>query len=522
MIGKPGISRRSVMELTALGPLAAVGFRGLRSAMAQSTGKTLTVAIPAGPTTLDPIFAVTHDPLTLTQTMFENLVEYDVDGVLRPQLAKQLPEISADRLVYTFELRDDVYFHDGQKMTSADVKYSFESMLDLKRNAARRGPFARIDKVEADGPGRVHVHLKEPYSPWVYFLTKYMGIWPNESREKLGDEHFKLHPTGVGTGPGMFEEWRPNEYVSLKRNPNYWNKNVPHWERLVVKIVPEDATRVAYLLTGQADIIGAPPPKDFSRLRSQKGFTGESRPTLGGWSVMLCNTQKPPFDDINFRKAVAYGIDRDSIAKDVFFGLLHPATVPAPPGSWWYDDKADHIISYNMDKAREFLKKSKYPDGAQFDVTVPSTPYLLDMRDAAVVIQAQLEKLNIHASIKLAEPNVVVAQYIRGEQQATLANIMSPGEPTYLIMVNFTASQVMTKTSNYTNPRIDELLKIAFSETDEAKLKPVYAQLMTLFAEETPYIWFGFFDVADVWRDTVKDFKVNKGLSILVRDTIPG
>ena len=105
---------------------------------------------------------------------------------------------------------------------------------------------------------------------------------------------------------------------------------------------------------------------------------------------MLCNTQKPPFDDINFRKAVAYGIDRDSIAKDVFFGLLHPATVPAPPGSWWYDDKADHIISYNMDKAREFLKKSKYPDGAQFDVTVPSTPYLLDMRDAAVVIQAQL------------------------------------------------------------------------------------------------------------------------------------
>ena len=154
MIGKLGISRRSVMELTALGPLAAVGFRGLRSAMAQSTGKTLTVAIPAGPTTLDPIFAVTHDPLTLTQTMFENLVEYDVDGVLRPQLAKQLPEISADRLVYTFELRDDVYFHDGQKMTSADVKYSFESMLDLKRNAARRGPFARIDKVEADGPGR--------------------------------------------------------------------------------------------------------------------------------------------------------------------------------------------------------------------------------------------------------------------------------------------------------------------------------------------------------------------------------
>ena len=465
---------------------------------------------------------MTHDPLAITQTIFENLVECDADGMLQPQLAKRLPEISANKLVYTFDLRDEVYFHDGQKMTSADVKYSFESMLDAKRNAARRGPFLRIDKVEVDGPGRVHVHLKEPYSPWVYFLTKYMGIWPNGSREKLGDEHFKLHPAGVGTGPGVFEEWRPNEYVSLKRNPNYWLKDLPRWERLVVKIVPEDATRVAYLMTGQADIIGAPPPRDFARLKSQKGLTGAQRPTLGGWSVMLTNTQKPPFDDINFRKAVAYGIDRESIAKDVFFGMLHPATVPAPPGSWWYDEKADHIISYDLDKARAFLKQSKYPDGTEFDVTVPSTPYLLDMRDAAVVVQAQLQKLNIRANIKLAEPNVMVAQYIRGEQQATMANIMSPGEPTYLMMVNFTTGQVMTKTSNFTHPKIDELMKIIFTETDQAKLKPVYAELMNLFAQQAPYIWFGFFDVSNAWRDTVKNFKVNQGLSLMVRDTTPG
>ncbi len=83
-----------------------------------------------------------------------------------------------------------------------------------------------------DSPLRVRVHLKEPYAPWVYFLTKYMGIWPKDSREKLGDDHFKLKPVGVGTGPGMFEEWRPNEYVSLVRNPNYWQKDKPHWERL--------------------------------------------------------------------------------------------------------------------------------------------------------------------------------------------------------------------------------------------------------------------------------------------------
>jgi peptide/nickel transport system substrate-binding protein len=460
--------------------------------------------------------------MVIMQSVFENLVENDVDGVLRPQLAKALPEISADKLVYTFELRDDVYFHNGKKLDAEDVKYSFESLLDVKRNAARRGIFARIDRVEVDSPTRVRVHLKEPYAPWVYFLTKYMGIWPKDSRETLGDEHFKLHPTGVGTGPGMFEEWRPNEYVSLKRNPNYWQKNLPHWERLVVKIVPEDATRVAYLLTGQADIIAAPPPRDFERLRRQKGITGDSRSTLGGWSVLLCNHQKPPFDDVNFRKAVSHAIDRQSIAKDVFFGLMHPATVPAPAGSWWYDEKADHIIEYNLDTAKDLLKRSKYPDGADIEITIPSTPYLLDTKDAAVVIQAQLQKLNIRSTLKMAEPNIVVAQYVRGEEHCSLVNIMSPGEPTYLIVVNFTAGQVMSKTSNYTNPRIDELLRASFAETDQAKLKVIYAKLMTFFAEEQPYIWLGFFDVANLWRDSVKNFKLNQGLSLVLRDTVPG
>lgn len=518
-----GLSRRTLLDLARSGPIAAAAAPlGIGAAHAQSTGKTLTVAIPAGPTTLDPINAVTHDPLVITGAIFENLVEYDQDGVLKPQLAKALPEISADKLIYTFDLRDDVQFHNGQQMTAEDVKYSFDSMLDPKRAAARRGVFSRIDRVEIDTPMRVRVHLKEPYTPWVYFLTKYMGIWPKDSREKLGEDHFKLTPTGVGTGPGMFEEWRPNEYVSLKRNPNYWQKELPHWERLVVRIVPEDATRVAYLMTGQTDIIGAPPPRDFARLKTQRGITGEAKATLGGWSVFMMNTQRPPFDDVNFRKAIAYCIDRNSIARDVFSGLVHPATVPAPPNGWWYDEKADRIVETNLDKARAFLKQSRYPNGAEFEVTVASTPYLLDMKDAAVVLQAQLAQLNIRPVLKMAEPNVVVNAYIRGEHHSTLANIMSPGEGTYLIMVNFTSGQVMTRTANFVDPRIEALMKSILATADRDTLKPLYAQLMTIFAEEQPYVWFGFFDVANLWRNTVRNFRVNQGLSLMLRETIPG
>lgn len=255
----------------------------------------------------------------ITGAIFENLVEYDQDGVLKPQLAKALPEISADKLIYTFDLRDDVQFHNGQQMTAEDVKYSFE--FDAGPEARRRPP-RRLFAHRPAGDRYAHARQDLPEGtlhPLGLFPDEIHGHLAEGSARELWRRPFQADfLDGVGTGPGMFEEWRPNEYVSLKRNPNYWQKELPRWERLVVRIVPEDATRVAYLMTGETDIIGAPPPRDFARLKTQRGITGEAKATLGGWSVFMMNTQRPPFDDVNFRKAIAYCIDRNSIARDVF------------------------------------------------------------------------------------------------------------------------------------------------------------------------------------------------------------
>ncbi len=294
---KPGLSRRSMLHA---GTSAVLSSSWVRTARADESG-TLTVGLSNNPLTCDPINMSSHDTEIISQSIFENLVEFDIEGNLKPQLAKALPEISADSLVYTFELRDDVSFSNGQALTSDDVKYSIEYTID-PANKASRGPiFNRLSHVETDGPHRLHVHLKEPFAPWTAFLTKFMGVWPKGSREKYGPDYFRLTPKDVGTGPGIFEEWKPNDYVSLRRNPNYWQKGLPHWDRLVIKVVVEDATRVAFLLSGQADIIGAPPPREFSRLKSRKGIQGGSVATFGGWTVMLQNPTRPPFDDVEFR-----------------------------------------------------------------------------------------------------------------------------------------------------------------------------------------------------------------------------
>lgn len=505
--------RRQMLALGAGG--AAVPLLPSQLLHAQPTsGKTLTVVLPSNPITVDPINQLNHDAMILGQTVFENLVEYDVDGVLKPQLAKALPTISADKKSYVFDLREDVKFHNGQPMTAEDVKYSFDYLLDPANKAARRSLFTRISKVTVLGPHKVQVDLSEPYGPWLYFLTKYMGIFPAGSRQQHGDDYFKSRPAGVGTGFGIFEEWKPNDYISFRKNPNYWRAGLPAWDRLVVRMIPEDATRVAYLLTGQVDIISAPPPREFNRLKTLPGVTGASRPTLGGALLMYTNNLKPPLDDVNFRKAIACAIDRKTIAEKVYYGLLDPTSVPAPPRGWWYNAEADKELDFNLDRAKEFLAKSKYPTGAELDISIQAEPYLLDTKDAAIFVQAQLAKIGIKANLKVYEFSVLIQQAIRGEHQIALQVFMSPGEPSYIIQVCMTPDQVLSKSTGYNNPELNGLLAAAFAETDEAKLKELYGKIQMIAAKDAPLGILGYVHASNLWRQNVQNFKVNQGLTI--------
>lgn len=514
-------SRRGL--LSAAGAVAGLtlspGF--MRQARAQKQGGTLTVALSNNPITCDPINMSSHDTEILSQTIWENLVEYDIDGVLKPQLATALPTISADKLTYAFELRDDVSFQNGQKLTAEDVKYSFEYLIDPAHKASRGSLFNRLSHVEVDSPTKLRVILKEPYAPWLTFLTKFMGIWPKDSREKYGEDYFRLTPVGIGTGPGIFEEWRPNDYVSFKRNPNYWQPGLPHWDRLVVKVVPEDATRVAYLLSGQADIIGAPPPRDFARLKSRPKMQGEARVTKGGWCVMLQNNARAPFDDVNFRLAIAHAVDRKTIAEKIYYGLIEPSSVPAPTSSWWYDKTAGEAVGYDLARAREYMAKSKYQgDAATFELLTSAEAYLLDTNDCAVFLQAELAKVGIKVVLKKASFATVNPQIFRGDYQSAIVNFMSPGDPTYMINVSCTPNQFLSKATGYDDPKVGELLNAAYrlDDGEHDKLQPIYSELQRHLTTTSPVTWIGFFDAANVWRDRVKNFKVNQGLTITVRD----
>src|SRR5690606_20345345 len=121
------------------------------------------------------------------------------------------------------------------------------------------------------------------------------------------------------------------------------------------------------------------------------------------------------------------------------------------------------------DKAKEYLAKSKYPNGAELDVSIQAEPYLLDTKDAALFVQSQLAAIGVKVNLKVYEFSVLIQQVIRGEHQMALQVFMSPGEPSYIIQVCMTPNQVLSKSTGYDNPELNETLAQAFAETDQDK-----------------------------------------------------
>ena len=201
----------SLTRRSFLGTSAVAGISLFDPNIVLGADKILTIALPNNPSTLDPMQISNHDSMAVSNVVFENLLEVDLDGNVVPSLAHKMPEISDDQTIFKFDLRDDVVFHDGSKFSAEDVKYSYEYMLDPKNKSARRTLFAPIQEIAIESPTRIIFKMKHPYRPWFQYMTKFMGIFPKGSREKLGDDAFKNAPVGVGTGPGAFVEWKQNE-----------------------------------------------------------------------------------------------------------------------------------------------------------------------------------------------------------------------------------------------------------------------------------------------------------------------
>jgi peptide/nickel transport system substrate-binding protein len=312
-----------------------------------------------GEDALDPMLGGTSNYQALIYPMFEQLVGDDGKGHLRPLLAESW-SLSADGKVWTFKVRKGIKFHNGDELTSADAKFSMERLSSAKSRTSI-APILRpvIDRIEAPDPATLLVITKEVTAILPELLTGGLVVMPKKYIEEKGEAHFAEHP--VGTGPWKFVQHEAGASLELEVVAGHW-RITPAFQKLLIKLVPEQSTRIAMLRRGEADIVDISPDATdeiHAAGLQTRALNDVSQPVLYVAGTYLQGGL--PTQDPRVRRALSLAIDREDLSKNFFKGHAKPAArvkMAAYSQGW---DPSWKPEAYNPPKAVQLLAEAGYP-----------------------------------------------------------------------------------------------------------------------------------------------------------------
>ena len=425
----------------------------------------------------------TSDVVNMIQ---DTLVALDWDGKTPiPYLAKSW-DISPDGKTYTFHLRDDVSFCSGKKFTADDVVYSFKRLKD----PATKGPYAwragDIKELRATGPYTVEYELNAPYSELLLQLTMFTNVIHNrDSVESLGKDYGLKGADG--TGPWCFVSWQPRTEVVLKRHDAYrWgpkmykNAGPVKFEKMVIKFIPEDSSRMAAMLSGQFDFTNQFPAQFISQIKSAPTVgVQEARPNFQLLYYGF-KTTRPMVADKRVREAMSIAINRAEIAKGILLGNADPAYTYVDPDALDYEPATKSIIREDVERAKKLLDEAGWKvgsDGIREKDGVKLAPKIYytsagNSPKVSEAIQGYLRKVGI--DWRLNPWDSTIAPIKMGEQDYEIWTVtvpyMSAGD---LMSVYFDSRNIPTPNRmNWKDARTDELLaagKMALTPEGRAK-----------------------------------------------------
>jgi peptide/nickel transport system substrate-binding protein len=499
------IGRRGMIAgLGAAGLGAFLAAPGVASAQAGTDG-TLTVGLLAGLQQIHPWNVGSIETAATNLLGFSNLVKQRADGSLEPDACVALPTISSDGLTYTFQLRPDVRFHNGDRMTADDVLYSYEGYLST---AVRRQNLARfVKQVRKRDEMVFELELNKPFAGWLRLLGYEVAI------VRKGTDFTNNGPTGeslfrgsraAGSGPYIPRNFQPDVSVEFEANPDYFGGPPPFRTIKLVRI-PSDTTQLASLRAGAIDIASTCPPKDFAEMSKAPGFSGASRFSAGIFYSPL-NRSKPPFDNVHLRRAFSCGIDRDYICNEIYSGLVTPSALPAAPTEYWYDAALAKTLDYDPDRAKFHLKEAGTPRGFSFEATIPVPSAYIEARDAAIAMQANLAEVGIRMTIRQTDFATMYANARAGDFTCFPHPSMQSSVEDYLIYNNYHRDGVQAQWMGKISPEYDALVEESFRYIEPEKKLPALRKVVQTLADVVPAVWIGRVNAFHLWRSDVKDF----------------
>lgn len=468
---------------TAAATPAAAGVKPTAAPAAAAAGQPkrggiLKVGLQADPTSFDPQKTSLTALFHVTEHVYSLLVRLKPDLSVEPDLAEKW-DISPDGKTYTFTLRKGVKFHSGRPLVAADVKYTFDRLVDPATASPNAALLSPVDNVSAPDESTVVITLKQADASFLTNLTSGAAVIINrDAVQQNGD----LTKTADGTGPFKFKEYVPNTRVVLERNPDYWEQGKPYVDGVEMIIASDDTARTAAVRTGTVDFIEYAPLKDMPNLKNDSSLSiaGDQNTNI---RFIGLNVTRAPFDNLKVRQAIAAVVDREAVLGPAVFGFGTPTLEIFPPGFW--AGLGTKPPSPDVAKAKQLLTEAGYPSG--FTTTILSWSQYSFLSNAAVVVQDQLKQIGINADITLEENAAYIKDYLDNNFDLTVTGTSAYVDPNDIYLRNFGTGQ-KSNAVRYSNPKADELIAAATATTDQAKRKEIYQQLQQLLLDDAPWV----------------------------------
>jgi peptide/nickel transport system substrate-binding protein len=389
---------------------------------------------------------------------------------------------------WQFKLRRGVTFHNGEPFDASAVKFSVERMLNPQQAAPGRTSIATIDRVEIVDPLTVNVITKTPFPLLPVRMSPghcgTVGIVPPKYVAQVGDAGFAVKP--VGTGPYKLVEWVKDDRLVLEANKDY-HRGAPAIDRLVFRPVPELTTRVAALLSGQADLVSDVPPDQVGKVKAS-GVARIEVSTLGGFIIMMkiTNYLMPgPWQDVRVRKAINHAIDMDTIIKTVLEGYGQVLGVPLEKEAFGFNPNIKWY-GYDPERAKALLREAGHPNGFEMTLHVPNRRYMNDIEVVQAMAQ-MLAKVGIKAKVEVGEQSVYTTKWRRRE---LLPVYMTAWGGAGIFDGDLLVNSLHSKSALaiHKNEALDKILEDAQGSNDPEKRKALYWKAQEMIYEDAPII----------------------------------
>ncbi|WP_061294135.1 ABC transporter substrate-binding protein [Herbidospora cretacea] len=453
-----------------------------------SADDTFVLGIPSEPATLNPVLGYAVDGGGL---MFDGLLSRNADLSLKPALADAMP--ATDGETVTFTLRKDVKFHDGTPLTSADVAYTYQAVMDEKNNSSIRGDFAAIESVDAPDASTVVFHLKYPYAAILQRAT--LGIVPKKLLDGQSLESAPFNTKPVGTGPYSFVSWTPGDKLVVKANPTYWG-GAPAIKNLVVAYAGDDNVRATRMAAGEFDATVLP-PKAAARFDGQQGLTVHKVDSADYRGVMFPFGQ-PVTGDLAIRKAVNLALDRQAMVDTILAGAGEPAYGPIAPGTTWYNAAIAGSPAPDQAQATKVLDEAGWKVGddgvrvkdgtrASFTLMYPAGDAL--RKDLGLAVASDAKKVGIDIELAGLDWDAIEP---RMSKDALVMGYGAPYDPDYTnyeLFHSTLAGQGFFNPGFYKVPEVDALLDKGREEADPAVRKQTYDAFQQRISDDAAWAY---------------------------------